>query len=235
MSQHYSLRHKPNFQRERHYRPSTRPSPIPEETALERYEAPSTNPYVLQINPRPRGALLPTFSNVKLSNTNPKMTREKQTKVVVGRKMKSRNLKGTRIRLEEDMDLSQARMENWDRYYNSEADEARYLDWDDEYELENGEYLRTIFPSLRDFAEDRALGEVLGDEELRAMGLLYDSEDEHEHDVETVDQAFTVPCTSMVAPRTPASEADFDELWELVEGRRLPTEERGEWDIVSEF
>lgn len=67
------------------------------------------------------------------------------------------------------------------------------------------------------------------------MGLLYDSEDDHESVMEIQGPATPVSRTPYMTAVSFLSDSDLDELWEIVEGRRLPVEMRGEWDIVSEF
>ncbi|EPS41248.1 hypothetical protein H072_4871 [Dactylellina haptotyla CBS 200.50] len=249
MPQHYSLtlreQHRPNkhsdFERKYclHCFGANKSSPRPE-TPWEIYETASANPYAIQVLTdkcaKTRRDILSSLNTKKVPSTNPKMTREKQTKAIVGRKNRSRNLKGTRVPFDDEMDIHQARLLNIDREYNDEED-LIYYDHEifEPSKIEKIEYLRAIFPDLRDIAEDMALGDAASDEDLKAMGLLYDSEDEHEHFMETPNQAVPVSCTPLFSPMTPTYESDLDELWEIIQGRLLPVEERGEWDIVSEF
>ncbi|KAF3929522.1 hypothetical protein ABW19_dt0203290 [Dactylella cylindrospora] len=144
------------------------------------------------------------------------------------RRTKSRNTKGRRFFLDEEMDLDEARMVNLDKIYNFEEDDL----WREEYECWQEGIDRENCPYMWPTKEKAVEAGDVSDEELRAMGLLYDSEDEALPEI-TNDVA-TVPCTPLVMPRTPTSEADLDELWIVVEERR-PIAERGEWDILSEF
>ncbi|KAF3913119.1 hypothetical protein AA313_de0202007 [Arthrobotrys entomopaga] len=164
--------------------------------------------------------------------------------VTIGRKMRGRHLKHTRIRLEDDMDLEDARMVNiehergpWCCEYCYDAAVNAHND-----DLENVEYLRQVFPEVRDIAKrEDYIGEAVSDEDLKAMGLLYDSE-EAEQVMQALNEKTLYTYTSLVLPRSATvyesdseSDSDLDEVWELVGGKRSPVEEGSEWDVMSEF
>ncbi|KAK6539987.1 hypothetical protein TWF694_008820 [Orbilia ellipsospora] len=169
------------------------------------------------------------------------MAGDKQTRVVVGRKMRGRHLKNTRARLEEDMDLDDARVvnEEWGRDPWCCEQCYDFVMNANNDNLENIEYLREVFPDVKDLAKKEVyFGEEASDEDLKAMGLLYDSE-EAEKVMQVLNE--TALYTSLVLPRATVYESDsesdseLDELWEIVGGKRQPVEEGSEWDVMSEF
>lgn len=146
----------------------------------------------------------------------------------------------------EEMDLDQARLINWENEQNFERHDVVFEeDWPTEDEVIYGEYLKTVFPEFRAALKDRLRKglmedqKVVSDQELRNMGLLYDSnsdsEEEQERALESRGPNTPVSRTPYLTPMSFLSDSDLDELWEIVEGRRLPVEMRGEWDIISEF
>ncbi|KAK6524871.1 hypothetical protein TWF281_011772 [Arthrobotrys megalospora] len=250
---HYTLIHKPQHRPSKHTSSQRaychwcrQNNNTTSEHPWEQYETICSNPYAIQIltdkTSLSRQAVLNSMmNNSKNTNKNPKMiqdstatTATERMAVAVGRKSKGRKRVGRGY--DDEMDLDQARLINWEADKNFERRDVIFEENEPTMdEVVHGEYLRTIFPSFRERVEDAALGGVVTDQELRDMGLLYDSDDEHEHFMETQEPATPVACTPYMTPRSPVSDSDLDELWELVEGRRLPVEMRGEWDILSEF
>ncbi|KAK6332025.1 hypothetical protein TWF718_002563 [Orbilia javanica] len=199
-----------------------------------------SNPYALQILSQK------TPSKPKMMTM---MIREGvDERVTVGKKSRRRKGNSAGRDYYEEMDLDQARLINWETDQNFERDDVFYADTSvTEDQIVHREFLRTVFPGFREL-DDRlergrgymqgvGLGSWVSDQELRDMGLLYDSEEdeEHEHVMEDQGPATPVACTPYITAMSLASDSDLDELWELVEGRRLPVEMRGEWDIISEF
>lgn len=164
------------------------------------------------------------------------MTEESNERVARGKKMRGRK-KGWGRDFGEEMDVEQARLINWENEQNFERHDVVFEENRlTEDEVEHGEYLKTLFPGFR----GRGLAEevvAVGDQELRDMGILYDSSEDENDRSRGPSTPVSVPLTPhMTATAMPfLSDADLDELWEMVEGRRLPVEMRGEWDIVSEF
>lgn len=207
------------------------------------YSTKSTNPYsIAAVSLRQaigRRAVQKKFDTHNITINAAKKEKMAKYKPAAGRRTKNRNSKGRRLYLGGEMDVHEAKMANW---------ESDCIMYEDDVWVEDGNYggERTGWndgePAIGCYD---ACYEQLGDdvieatdEELRAMGLLYDSEEEeYEHDTpSSTNEVLTALSTPLVMPRTPMSEAaDLDELWIVVEDRRLPVDERGEWDIVSEF
>ncbi|KAK6353046.1 hypothetical protein TWF696_005037 [Orbilia brochopaga] len=171
---------------------------------------------------------------------------------------KGRSLKGRRAWLDGEMDIDDAKLVNWDHEMNFERDdvwEQELCDGsDDEGQLEQ---LRTLFPDAQVGGEKNTnLGDALSDEDLRALGLLYDSPDEeaemelahsthshsHPHICEHIEAVMErMPDTPRATPYTPegsaADAADMDEVWVIVGERvvRVVPEAPSEWDVVSEY
>ncbi|KAK6346272.1 hypothetical protein TWF730_010602 [Orbilia blumenaviensis] len=251
---HYTLIHKPQHRASKHTawekkfctycQPPNSSSPEAKSLPWEHYETICSNPFAIQILTDKTSLSRQAVLNSMLSANNNRKTAPKmvdplsERATVVGRKAKGRKRSGRDY--SDEMDLYQARLINCDSDLNFERDDVIWEeDGPTEDELVHGEYLKTVFPGFRAavLSPRAVVGEPVSDEELRAMGLLYDSEDEHEHEHPMMGSVTPVSCTPFLRPVSPGSDSgdDMDELWEFVEDRRLPVEMRGEWDIVSEF
>ncbi|KAJ6263552.1 hypothetical protein Dda_2116 [Drechslerella dactyloides] len=195
---------------------------------------------------------------------------------------KGRNLKGRRVWLDDEMDIDGAKSLNWDHEMNFERDDAREAEFYDSISLTEDEIDRLLCTPVMDAQDDSEpeadLGNALSDEvgaaiaiscgesvgwnanvslqqDLRALGILYDSADE-DADVEPAKQSFdththicehieavleSIPGTPRAVPYTPGSSAadtaDMDEVWVIVGERvvRVAPEAPSEWDVVSEY
>ncbi|KAF3181466.1 hypothetical protein TWF788_006466 [Orbilia oligospora] len=224
----------------------------------QQYEPICSNPYALELLPKKtslsRQAVLNSMMlSSRNINTTPKMIESSSPsgeKVTIGKKTKSRRKGNLGWRdYNEEMDLDQARLINWENEQNFERHDVVFEeDWPTEDEVVYGEYLKTVFPEFRAALKERlrnSKGLVEADRrgELRDMGLLYDSnsdsdsdsEEEQERALESRGPNTPISRTPYLTPMSFLSDSDLDELWEIVEGRRLPVEMRGEWDIISEF
>ncbi|KAF3913865.1 hypothetical protein ABW21_db0203191 [Orbilia brochopaga] len=172
---------------------------------------------------------------------------------------KGRNLKGRRTWLDDEMDVHDADLLNWDHEMNferrdvyEEREELKYGEADEEQLAR----LRTLFPDAHvDRTRNVDMGDALSDEDLRALGLLYDSPEEdaemegthsthshsHPHICEHIEAVMeNMPDTPRATPYTPDGSAtdarDMDELWVIVGEQvvRVP-EVPSEWDVVSEY
>ncbi|KAK6506088.1 hypothetical protein TWF506_011011 [Arthrobotrys conoides] len=227
-------------------------------TSWEQYETICSNPYALEILTQKKSLsrqavinsmMLSSRNSLSTTTTTPKMI-ESNERVTVGKKTKNRKKGNAGRDYHEEMDLDQARLINWENEQNFERhDVVHEENWPTEDEVLHGEYLKTVFPEFRVMKErfrrglvgEVVLGGGVSDQELRNMGLLYDSgsdEEEEEEDQyfpEMQDPSTPVSRTPYLTPMSFLSDSDLDELWEIVEDRRLPVEMRGEWDIISEF
>lgn len=67
------------------------------------------------------------------------------------------------------------------------------------------------------------------------MGILYDSEDEG-----TVRGALSrdhaIPSTPLIVPLgSPLGEPDLDDIWVVIQGRKVQSPAGSEWEVVSQF
>ncbi|KAF3312820.1 hypothetical protein TWF173_006851 [Orbilia oligospora] len=229
----------------------------PPTSCEQQYEPICSNPYALEILTKKtslsRQAVLNSMMlSSRNIHTTPKMIESSSPsssgeKVTIGKKTKSRRKGNMGWRdYNEEMDLDQARLINWENEQNFERHDVVFEeDWPTEDEVVYGEYLKTVFPEFRASLKDRLRKglmedqKVVSDQELRNMGLLYDSnsdsEEEQERALESRGPNTPISRTPYLTPMSFLSDSDLDELWEIVEGRRLPVEMRGEWDIISEF